>query len=161
MKPKLYTKFTDDHLPRAHDWRSGLPQTNPAAVVPAVLGPPRKKLTDQTLLEAYFGHSILPIELDMLRRPSHYTPRQREIIEKLKGDQQQDPDVDYRDINEIVIRFTEPTKQAQAREKIVERAKKKIEDSDPTVERMNEEEQSKPPTIDDMTSAKDGWIKII
>lgn len=161
MPKKPYTKFTDDHLPRAHDWRSGLPVLEKPATQPASLGPPRKKLTDQTLLEAYFGNSVVPIELDMLQRPSHYTPRQIEIIEKLKKNQPQDPDVDYRDINEIVIRFTEPTKQAQAREKVLERAKKKLEDSDPTVERMNDEETKKAPSIDDMTTEKDGWIKII
>lgn len=159
-KAKPYTKFTDDNLPKPHDWRSGLPRAAPEPL-PIALGPERKQLEDQTLLEAYFGNSTLLIELDMMRRPEHYSPKQHEIIEKLKTKQALGPDVDYRDINEIVLKYTETTKHKEKRDKILKRAEEKLKDEDPTVERMNEEESKKTPPLEEQTSKDAGWIKII
>ncbi len=158
---KPNTKFTDEHLPKLPDWRENLPKFGvPPTTV--TLGPPSSMLKkDESLLDAYFKGNITTIELDMQRRPDHYTEDQKLLVEKLKKKEPLPPGVGSREINDLVLRFVETSKQKEQRQQVVQRVQKRIEDRDPTLERKNKEDAERPPSFEDQVDKESAFIKII
>lgn len=164
---KAYTKFTDDHLPKVAknvlpDWRENLPKFNPNPPDIAALGPPRTALKDQNLIEAYLGGDYSSLELDMQRRPNHYTAEQKDIVQKMKNKEPLPPGVGHREINDIMLRFVESTKHVEERKKVLQKAQKKLDDPDETeVERKKNEEAHQEDAFEDTVDKKSAFIKII
>lgn len=160
-KPKTPT-FTEQHLPRMLNWKDNLPKFGvPAPIV--TLGPPSSALKDETLLDAYFKGSVMAIELDMQRRPDHYTQEQKDLVEILKKKEPLPPGVGNREINDLVMHFVETSKQKEMRRQVIQKAQKKLEeDEDPTVERKNKEDKERHLSFEDQADAKESaFIKII
>ncbi len=160
---KKFSKFTEENLPKLPDWKANLPKFDPNAAV-VQLGPPSSSLKkDQNLIEAYLGGDYVLIELDMQRRPDHYTPEQRDIIAKLKAKEPLPPGVGHRELNEIMLRFMETTKHSEERQKVLQRVQKKIEDQDPDteIERNKNEEAQREHAFEDGVDKRSAFIKII
>lgn len=99
---------------------SGPSQSTPYTVSPESfsLGPPVSSIADQSLYDFYFGKSQVNLYIDVLHRPNHYSPSQRELVEDLQHGRKPKKEPTKQELNELVFRFVEPTEQKKVREDV-------------------------------------------
>lgn len=83
----------------------------------------------KNLLEAYGIEWSALIE-DARMRPTHYTPREVEIIQGHDRGSMPPRDIHYSELNELAVKFFESTKNRQERKKIIEKVTKPVDPAD-------------------------------
>jgi hypothetical protein len=142
--------FLDEHLPKVPNFvEENLPRLNPMFQ----LGAPVRK-SDPSLLDFYFNGNPRELHADSIARPDHYTAEQKALLETLMQKKPLPMGATQRDINELVLRFTERTEQRKKREQILQKVHRKLED--PTIERKVEED-----AVAASGPAEPAFIKII
>lgn len=113
-----------------------------------------------TLLEAYLGNDIAPMQQDALRRPQHYTEEHRELLQDLTDGRKKLEDVDARQLNDVFLTFTRETKLAEASEKVFEQAAKKASAFD-DIEELEERRPYRPPIYEEEVQGLEPGDKVI
>lgn len=139
------TSFQDQHLPKVPDFiKTNVPrvQQNDAGVFEVMhMGAPVVHPSPKTLLDDYFGGNTDIIFLDMQRRPDHYTPKQRAIVDAIREKRPLPDFVQPNDLSELVLTYVEATQQRKKRQEIVQKVEKKTTE-DPTIARKLEETEA-------------------
>ena len=81
---------------------------------------------DPSLLQFYLNGNVQEILTDSVVRPKHYSAEQHELIGALHQKKPLPPGKTQRDVDELVMQFTEKTEQREKREKILQKAQKKL-----------------------------------
>lgn len=120
--PKHKPTFTELFAPR----HEGLDQFKTLTAPPVFSGTiepekVRERSLEGTLQEAY-GIPWTTLQQDIQQRPDHYTEREVAIVSSRVGTGQAPAGVRTEEINEIVLKYTEPTKNREVRQQIVRKA---------------------------------------
>lgn len=160
-KNPIYEKFLKEHLPKVPDFvETNRPKFDPGFT----LGPPVRGAHEKNMLEFYYQNDVRHIVADMLARPEHYTQEQQAIIDAIAKKRPLPQGAGNREINEIVMRFLESSDHRKEREKVIQKAQRKVEpkdpksEEDPTIARLLE--NAKNPTFENQ-EAMPKFIKII